>query len=75
MSRDNLAQFRLIYQEDIVNALTAAHGTMLATGGNGEFARGFIAALAAIALAFGIRSNSYVGMFQKQLKEEGEQYA
>ncbi len=64
----NLAQFRLIYQEDIVNALTAAHGTMLVTGGNGEFARGFIAALAAVALVFGIRASSYVSMFQKQLK-------
>ncbi len=58
----------LFLRDDIANALASAYGTMLVSGGNGEFARGFVAALTAIAMALGIKTTNYSSTFQKQLK-------
>ena len=42
------------FRDDIRNVLLAARQTMLATGGDGEYRRGFEAALVTLALAFGL---------------------
>ena len=42
------------FSDDIRNVLLSSRQTMLATGGDGEYRRGFEAALVTLALAFGL---------------------